>query len=129
MPRSLLDLNSPPVAVMPLVRRFLALQRAEAASTERNSEISPLLARAIELERRKQAKEASCLGDPDATIVIDIFTMSAWMSQWFHARFSGQILDAGPLAPVGHGVGGDVRFFPARFEMLSYLSQKLADLG
>ena len=43
--------------------------------------------------------------DPHATIVIDSFTMSGWMSQWFHARFPGQILDAGPLAPVGHGVG------------------------
>jgi acetolactate synthase-1/2/3 large subunit len=43
--------------------------------------------------------------DSDATIVIDSFTMSGWMSQWFHARFPGQILDAGPLAPVGHGVG------------------------
>jgi acetolactate synthase-1/2/3 large subunit len=43
--------------------------------------------------------------DPDATIVIDSFTMSGWMSQWFRARFPGQILDAGPLAPVGHGVG------------------------
>ena len=43
--------------------------------------------------------------DPDATIVIDSFTMSGWISQYFHARFPGQILDAGPLAPVGHGVG------------------------
>jgi acetolactate synthase-1/2/3 large subunit len=43
--------------------------------------------------------------DPDATIVIDSFTMSGWISQSLHARFPGQILDAGPLAPVGHGVG------------------------
>src|SRR5271165_4335209 len=43
--------------------------------------------------------------DPDATVVIDSFTMSGWISQCFHARFPGQILDAGPLAPVGHGVG------------------------
>jgi acetolactate synthase I/II/III large subunit len=43
--------------------------------------------------------------DRDASIVIDSFTMSGWMSQWFRARFPGQILDAGPLAPVGHGVG------------------------
>ena len=43
--------------------------------------------------------------DPDATVVIDSFTMSGWISQFFHARFPGQILDAGPLAPVGHGVG------------------------
>jgi acetolactate synthase-1/2/3 large subunit len=43
--------------------------------------------------------------DPDATIVIDSFTMSGWIAQWFQARFPGQVLDAGPLAPVGHGVG------------------------
>jgi acetolactate synthase-1/2/3 large subunit len=51
------------------------------------------------------ARELSKAIDPDATIVIDSFTMSGWMSQWLHARFAGQILDAGPLAPVGHGVG------------------------
>jgi acetolactate synthase-1/2/3 large subunit len=51
------------------------------------------------------AREICEVIDPDATIVIDSFTMSGWMSQWFHARFPGQILDAGPLAPVGHGVG------------------------
>ena len=37
--------------------------------------------------------------------MIDSFAMSGWMSQWVHARFPGQILDASPLAPVGHGVG------------------------
>ena len=51
------------------------------------------------------ARELCEVIDPDATIVIDSFTMSGWISQWFHARFPGQILDAGPLAPVGHGVG------------------------
>jgi acetolactate synthase-1/2/3 large subunit len=51
------------------------------------------------------ARELCEVIDPDATIVIDSFTMSGWMSQRFHARFPGQILDAGPLAPVGHGVG------------------------
>jgi acetolactate synthase-1/2/3 large subunit len=51
------------------------------------------------------ARELCEVIDPDATIVIDSFTMSGWMSQWFYARFPGQILDAGPLAPVGHGVG------------------------
>src|SRR5215467_12487009 len=43
--------------------------------------------------------------DRDATLVIDSFTLSGWLSQWFAARFPGQILDAGPLAPVGHGPG------------------------
>ena len=43
--------------------------------------------------------------DRDATIVIDSFTLSGWMTQWFVARFPGQVIDAGPLAPVGHGVG------------------------
>ncbi len=51
------------------------------------------------------AREICEVIDPDATVVIDSFTMSGWMSQWFHARFPGQVLDAGPLAPVGHGVG------------------------
>src|SRR5262245_33237963 len=43
--------------------------------------------------------------DRDATLVIDSFTLSGWLSQWFGARFAGQIVDAGPLAPVGHGIG------------------------
>ena len=43
--------------------------------------------------------------DKDATVVIDSFTLSGWMSHWWTARFPGQIVDAGPLAPVGHGVG------------------------
>jgi len=43
--------------------------------------------------------------DRDATLVIDSFTLSGWLSQWLAARFPGQIVDAGPLAPVGHGPG------------------------
>jgi acetolactate synthase-1/2/3 large subunit len=43
--------------------------------------------------------------EPDATLVVDSFTLSGWMTQWFTARFAGQVVDAGPLAPVGHGVG------------------------
>jgi acetolactate synthase I/II/III large subunit len=51
------------------------------------------------------ARELCDVIDPDATIVIDSFTLSGWISQSFLARFPGQILDAGPLAPVGHGIG------------------------
>lgn len=43
--------------------------------------------------------------DRNATVIIDSFTLSGWMSQWFTCRFPGQVVDAGPLAPVGHGVG------------------------
>ncbi len=43
--------------------------------------------------------------DDDATLVIDSFTLSGYTSQWFSAHGMGQIVDAGPLAPVGHGVG------------------------
>lgn len=43
--------------------------------------------------------------DDDATLVVDSFTLSGYTSQWFTARSMGQIVDAGPLAPVGHGVG------------------------
>src|SRR6202008_2859975 len=59
----------------------------------------------IPIHPARVARELCEVIDPDATIVIDSVTMSGWMSQWFQARFPGQILDAGPLAPVGHGVG------------------------
>jgi acetolactate synthase-1/2/3 large subunit len=59
----------------------------------------------IPIHPARVARELCEVIDPEATIVIDSFTMSGWISQWFHARFPGQILDAGPLAPVGHGVG------------------------
>jgi len=42
---------------------------------------------------------------PDATVILDSFTMSGWIAQWLQARFAGQVLDAGPLAPVGHSIG------------------------
>jgi acetolactate synthase I/II/III large subunit len=45
------------------------------------------------------------LADRDATFVIDSFTLSGWLSQSLVARFPGQVVDAGPLAPVGHGIG------------------------
>jgi acetolactate synthase-1/2/3 large subunit len=43
--------------------------------------------------------------DKNATVVVDSFTLSGYLSHWFEARFPGQVVDAGPLAPVGHGVG------------------------
>jgi acetolactate synthase-1/2/3 large subunit len=43
--------------------------------------------------------------DKNATVVIDSFTLSGWMSQNFVCRFPGSVIDAGPLAPVGHGFG------------------------
>ncbi|MGH7896452.1 MAG: thiamine pyrophosphate-binding protein [Candidatus Binatia bacterium] len=51
------------------------------------------------------ARELCAVLDRDATVVIDSFTLSGWMTQWFRSRFPGQVVDAGPLAPVGHGVG------------------------
>jgi acetolactate synthase-1/2/3 large subunit len=43
--------------------------------------------------------------DPSATVIVDSFTLSGYLSQHFTARFPGQVVDAGPLAPVGHGIG------------------------
>ncbi len=43
--------------------------------------------------------------DKDATIVVDSFTLSGYISHHWTVRFPGQIVDAGPLAPVGHGIG------------------------
>jgi acetolactate synthase-1/2/3 large subunit len=51
------------------------------------------------------ARELCNVLDRDATIIVDSFTMSGWVTQWFTARFAGQVIDAGPLAPVGHGIG------------------------
>lgn len=51
------------------------------------------------------ARELCAALDPDATVIVDSFTLSGWVTQWLTARFPGQVIDAGPLAPVGHGVG------------------------
>ena len=50
-------------------------------------------------------KDLVSVVDDDATLIIDSFTLSGYTSQWFTAHTMGQIVDAGPLAPVGHGVG------------------------
>src|SRR5207245_5651833 len=43
--------------------------------------------------------------DKSTTVVVDSFTLSGYVSHWFTARFPGQVIDAGPLAPVGHSIG------------------------
>ena len=43
--------------------------------------------------------------DDDATLIVDSFTLSGYTSHWFKSRYAGQVVDAGPLAPVGHGIG------------------------
>ena len=43
--------------------------------------------------------------DQRTTLVVDSFTLSGYVSHWFTSRFAGQLIDAGPLAPVGHSVG------------------------
>lgn len=43
--------------------------------------------------------------DDDATVIVDSFTLSGYVSHWLETRFPGQVVDAGPLAPVGHGAG------------------------
>jgi acetolactate synthase-1/2/3 large subunit len=51
------------------------------------------------------ARDLVSVLDPSTTVVIDSFTLSGYMSHWFPARFPGQVVDAGPLAPVGHSIG------------------------
>ncbi len=43
--------------------------------------------------------------DPASVLVVDSFTLSGYVSHWFESRFAGQLIDAGPLAPVGHSIG------------------------
>ncbi len=51
------------------------------------------------------ARDLFSVLDPSASVVVDSFTLSGYVSHWFTARFAGQIVDAGPLAPVGHSIG------------------------
>jgi acetolactate synthase I/II/III large subunit len=60
---------------------------------------------AVPIHPDRLARDLCEVMDPDATVIIDSFTLSGWMTQWFRSRFAGQVIDAGPLAPVGHGVG------------------------
>jgi acetolactate synthase-1/2/3 large subunit len=60
---------------------------------------------AVPIHPARLVRELVEVIDDDATLVVDSFTLSGWLSQWLPARFPGQILDAGPLAPVGHGIG------------------------
>ena len=53
----------------------------------------------------RMVKDLVSVLDANCTVIIDSFSLSGWMSQWFSSRFPGQIIDAGPLAPVGHGFG------------------------
>ncbi|MFW6124625.1 MAG: thiamine pyrophosphate-binding protein, partial [Pirellulales bacterium] len=50
-------------------------------------------------------KDLTTVMDKNATVVVDSFTLSGYVSHWFTARFGGQVVDAGPLAPVGHSIG------------------------
>jgi acetolactate synthase-1/2/3 large subunit len=60
---------------------------------------------ALPIHPARLTRELLDVLDRDATVVIDSFTLSGWLSQWLVARFPGQVVDAGPLAPVGHGIG------------------------
>lgn len=76
-------------------------QRFEAAIAEQNKKI----AGNDPIHPARFAQDILKVLDKNATMIIDSFTMSGWMSQQTTCRFMGQVVDAGPLAPVGHGVG------------------------
>jgi len=75
--------------------------RFEAALAEQEAGVHD----ATPLHPARLTRELLAAMAPDATLVVDSFTLSGWLSQSFGARFPGQIVDAGPLAPVGHGIG------------------------
>ncbi|MGH7813084.1 MAG: thiamine pyrophosphate-binding protein [Candidatus Binataceae bacterium] len=62
-------------------------------------------ANAMPIHPARLCEDLIAVLDKNATTVIDSFTLSGWMSRAFTCRFMGQVIDAGPLAPVGHGVG------------------------
>ncbi len=75
--------------------------RFEAAIAEQNKKI----ANSDPIHPARFAQDILKVLDKNATMIIDSFTMSGWMSQQTVCRFMGQVVDAGPLAPVGHGIG------------------------
>jgi len=60
---------------------------------------------AMPIHPDRLTKDLVSVVDKDATFIIDSFTLSGYTSQWVTTHFPGQVVDAGPLAPVGHGVG------------------------
>ena len=73
-----------------------------AAGDRKRQEVSRTTAPFI---RRVSTRDLVSVLDKNCDRRIDSFTLSGWMSQNFICRFPGQIIDAGPLAPVGHGFG------------------------
>jgi acetolactate synthase-1/2/3 large subunit len=51
------------------------------------------------------AHEAAAVLNKDATIILDAFTGSAFLTRHFVARCPGAVLDSGNWAGVGHGIG------------------------
>ena len=51
------------------------------------------------------AREVAAFLDSDATIILDSFLGSAYLTDRVRATFSGQILDSGEAGNFGHGVG------------------------
>ncbi|MDX2167984.1 MAG: thiamine pyrophosphate-binding protein [Deltaproteobacteria bacterium] len=106
-----------------VLRQLLAAARARQATPRpRGAWASEVGAARAQFDAMLEQREASHRGrtpihpdtlarelcralDPAATVIVDSFTLSGWVTQWLTARFPGQVIDAGPLAPVGHGVG------------------------
>src|SRR5579885_861248 len=76
-------------------------QRFDAQIREQNAKVSG----ARPIHPARLCEDLIKVMDKNATTIIDSFTLSGWMSRAFTCRFMGQVVDAGPLAPVGHGVG------------------------
>jgi len=51
------------------------------------------------------AREIAEFLDPNATIILDSFLVSTYLTDKVKARFPGQILDSGEAGSFGHGIG------------------------
>ena len=81
------------------------LARRASASTTRSRKQNAKVAKNQPIHPARLCEDLIKVLDKNATTVIDSFTLSGWMSRAFTCRFMGQVVNAGPLAPVGHGVG------------------------
>jgi acetolactate synthase-1/2/3 large subunit len=81
------------------------VRQIRAAAEERQRAEEQEYHHAKPIHPHRLSKEIVDFLDKDATVIYDSFTGSGYLTDWFRANFIGQVLDAGPIAGIGHSIG------------------------
>ena len=90
------------------------VRQTRAAFEQRQREAEQEFHNAKPIHPHRLSKEIVDFLDKDATVIYDSFTGSGYLTDWFKASFTGQVLDAGPIAGIGHGIGMSIAVQLAR---------------